>query len=93
MAQNPIDIAIIGAGPAGLAAALYCARDRYDTVVLEKFAPGETIDVAERIENYPALKRISGPDMVAAMLDQASTFGAKVNNNAEVTALAGGPVR
>ena len=91
MAETSVDIVIIGAGPAGLAAALYCARDRYETVVLEKFAPGGQINLTDRIENYPALKRISGPDMVTAMLDQATTFGAALKNSAEVTGLTSKP--
>jgi thioredoxin reductase (NADPH) len=44
---------IIGAGPAGLGAALYTARDRLKTLILEKFLPGGQISNTDRIENYP----------------------------------------
>ncbi|MCD4698967.1 MAG: FAD-dependent oxidoreductase, partial [Phycisphaerae bacterium] len=48
------DVIIIGAGPAGFAAALYTTRDRYDTLILDKSGlPGGQILLTERVENYP----------------------------------------
>lgn len=82
------DCVIIGAGPAGLAAALYAARDRFKTVVLEKFVPGGQINNTDRLENYPGIERISGFEISEKMLKQAASFGAEIKTGAEVTALA-----
>jgi thioredoxin reductase (NADPH) len=87
MNQIETEIVIVGGGPAGLGAALYAARDRFDTYVLDKFVPGGQINLTDRIENYPGHARVSGPDLVEAMYKQASDFGAKFQNNSEVTAL------
>lgn len=81
------DCIIVGAGPAGLAAALYTSRDRFRTLILEKFAPGGQINTTDRIENYPGFKQISGPDLVQKMQDQVLAFGAEIKMGAEVTSM------
>jgi len=81
------DCIIIGAGPAGLGAALYASRDRLKTLVLEKFLPGGQISTTDRIENYPGIERIDGPDLIERMQKQALTFGAEIKTSSEVTAL------
>ena len=50
---DPWDVAIVGAGPAGLAAAVYTGRARRRTVVLEKDIPGGQILRTDRVDNYP----------------------------------------
>ncbi len=87
MAEITTDIAIIGGGPAGLAAAIYASRDRLKTVVLNKFMPGGQINLTDRIENYPGIKQIGGYEMATALVDQASGFGAEIVNNCEVNSL------
>jgi thioredoxin reductase (NADPH) len=82
------DCIIIGAGPAGLAAALYAARDRFKTIVLEKFVPGGQINNTDRLENYPGIERISGFEITEKMVRQAVSFGAEIKTGTEVTALA-----
>ncbi|MDD5063583.1 MAG: FAD-dependent oxidoreductase [Phycisphaerae bacterium] len=81
------DCIIIGAGPAGLSAALYAARDRLKTLVLEKLVPGGQINTTDRIENYPGIERIDGPGLIEQMQKQAVTFGAEIKTSSEVTSL------
>ena len=81
------DCIIIGAGPAGLAAALYAARDRFRTMILEKFMPGGQINNTDRIENYPGFERISGIELIEKMQKQVLAFGGEIKTGAEVTAL------
>jgi thioredoxin reductase (NADPH) len=81
------DCIIIGAGPAGLSAALYAARDRLKTLVLEKLVPGGQINTTDRIENYPGIERIDGPGLIERMQKQATDFGAEIKTSSEVTAL------
>jgi thioredoxin reductase (NADPH) len=81
------DCLIVGAGPAGLAAALYTARDRSRTALLEKFMPGGQISTTDRIENYPGIERIDGPGLIQQMQKQAENFGAEIKTGCEVTGL------
>ena len=81
------DCIIIGAGPAGLAAGLYAARDRFKMLLLEKFVPGGQINSTDRIENYPGFERISGYELTEKMRKQTVAFGGEIKTGAEVTAL------
>ena len=81
------DCIIVGAGPAGLAAALYTSRDRLKTLILEKFFPGGQIINTDRIENYPGIERIDGPGLTEQMQNQALSFGTELKTGSEVTAL------
>ncbi|HPA60570.1 MAG TPA: thioredoxin-disulfide reductase [Clostridia bacterium] len=78
MNQTIYDVLIIGAGPAGLAAALYAGRARLSTLVIEKEKDGGQIVITAEIDNYPgSLEHESGPSLVARMADQAARFGAE----------------
>ncbi|HEX3630714.1 MAG TPA: thioredoxin-disulfide reductase [Candidatus Dormibacteraeota bacterium] len=80
------DIAIIGAGPAGLTAALYAGRARVRTVLLERGAPGGQLLNTEAIEDYPGFDHITGPELAQRMADQAVKFGVDLTT-ANVTAI------
>lgn len=69
-------IIIIGGGPAGLTAGLYCARSRLDAVLVEKGIIGGQITNAERVENYPGFPEgISGIRLGQLIHEQATSYG------------------
>lgn len=76
--QEVYDLAIIGAGPAGLTAALYAARAGLSTALFERLSPGGQCAQTEHLENYPGYTRsTSGFELSMDMYDQALSFGAK----------------
>ena len=68
------DVIIVGAGPAGLTAAIYTSRRGLKTIILSKDLGGEAINI-ERIENYPGFKEIEGFKLIKAMEEQVKGFG------------------
>ncbi len=87
MSDEVYDVIIVGAGPAGLAAAVYTARDRLNTLLLERMMPGGQISTTDRIENYPGIIRIDGPGLVEQMQKQVEGFGAKIQTGCNVSRL------
>jgi len=71
------DVLIIGAGPAGCSAAIYAARGKLDTIVLDKGSPGGQIIITAEVANYPGCPNDTGPDLMERMVKQAEDFGAK----------------
>ena len=71
------DVIIIGAGPAGMTAAVYTSRGSLSTLMLERGVPGGQMANTEEIENYPGFDHILGPDLSAKMFEHAKKFGAE----------------
>ena len=78
------DVVIIGAGMAGLTAALYCGRMNLDTLVLENGLIGGQIANATDIENYPGFVSVRGGDLIATVQRQAENFGAVIDEFDEI---------
>lgn len=79
------DTAIVGAGPAGMTAALYLLRSGKRVLLLESDSFGGQIASSPKIENYPGVPHISGSDFADALLSQVTDFGAEI----EVTRVTG----
>lgn len=78
-AHSEYDLAIVGAGPAGLAAAVYAASEGLRTVVIEALAPGGQAGTTSMIENYLGFPSgISGSELATRATSQARRFGAEI---------------
>lgn len=71
------DVVIIGAGPAGMTAAVYASRANLDTLMLERGVPGGQMADTEAIENYPGFESILGPELSNRMFEHSQKFGAQ----------------
>lgn len=71
-----VDLIVIGAGPAGLTAALYATRAGASVIVLDGGAPGGKLNLTAEIENYPGVVK-KGPELAYSMYEQCLSFGAK----------------
>lgn len=82
------DVVIVGAGPAGLAAAVYAASEGLDVLVVETSAPGGQAGSSSKIENYLGFPTgISGQALAGRAHTQAQKFGAQINISKKATAL------
>ncbi len=70
------DVIIVGAGPAGLCAAMYAGRGMLKTALLERGVPGGELLNTEWIDDYPGFDHILGRELSAKMTDHALKFGA-----------------
>ena len=82
MVQEMKDIIIIGAGTAGLSAAIYACRAGKSVLVLEAKAYGGQIINTPEVENYPGIKSISGFDFATGLFEQAKSMGAEIKMQA-----------
>jgi thioredoxin reductase (NADPH) len=74
---TPYDVAIVGAGPAGLAAAVYASSEGLSTIIVDKGRWGGQARTSSMIENYTGFPQISGPELTARAVQQAAKFGTK----------------
>lgn len=80
------DVAVVGAGPAGLAAGVYGGSEGLNTILIEKRAPGGQAGTSSRIENYLGFpKGLSGADLSRRAITQATRFGIEFLSPQEVT--------
>jgi len=86
--ERCVDVIVIGAGPAGLAASVYAASEGLRTLTVESVAPGGQAGTSSRIENYLGFPAgISGLDLTNRALTQARKFGAMLSTPCEVVGL------
>jgi thioredoxin reductase (NADPH) len=79
------DAIVIGAGAAGLTAALYLQREKYETLMLEKKNIGGSTFLTQKIENYPGFDTVSGPDLMDRMAKQVKAQGVDIKEGYEIT--------
>ncbi len=85
--MNDCDVVIIGSGPAGLTAGIYCGRARLKTVIIERENMGGSIINSDLVENFPGFPQgIAGANLSGNMMSQAMAFGVTFEFN-EVTSI------
>lgn len=88
MEKARTELVIIGAGPAGLGAAIYAARSAIDFIVIEKFMSGGQIVTTESIENYPGFKgEVSGFDLMQNILEHCRDFDIKIEESMNINSV------
>ncbi|KAF1305532.1 thioredoxin-disulfide reductase [Enterococcus saccharolyticus] len=71
------DVIVIGAGPAGMTAALYASRSNLSVAMIERGAPGGQMNNTAEVENYPGFEMILGPELAEKMYEGSIKFGAE----------------
>ena len=72
------DVIIVGGGPAGFTAAIYTARAKLKTLIIERAYFGGQMAITDKMENYPGFDAVSGMELADKMYRQATKFGAEV---------------
>ena len=83
------DVIIVGGGPAGLAAGLYCKRAVLNTVLFERGLIGGQIAISKDVENYPGVEGITGFDLAEKMVHHAKSFGLNIIQQEVAEVIAG----
>jgi thioredoxin reductase (NADPH) len=82
------DVVIVGSGPGGLAAGIYCSRARLDTVILDRNMAGGVIAITELVENFPGFPGgVSGFELADRLKRQAMQFGVDLREIVAVTSI------
>src|SRR5574341_1853029 len=76
------DVIIVGAGPAGLCAAMYAGRGMLRALTIERGAPGGELLNTDLVEDYPGFESVKGWDLAQKMADHARKFGAEIVTDA-----------
>ena len=77
--KTKFDVVIIGAGPAGYTAGIYCSRGGYDTLILSGILPGGQLVNTTEVENFPGFEKgIMGPDLMIEMRKQSQRMGTTI---------------
>jgi thioredoxin reductase (NADPH) len=76
--QENYDVIIVGGGPSGLTAGLYCKRAALKTVLVEKGLLGGQIAISKDVENYPGVEGITGFDLAEKLVHHVQTFGLSI---------------
>ncbi|CDI05419.1 thioredoxin-disulfide reductase [Candidatus Nitrosotenuis uzonensis] len=77
--KTSYDVIIIGAGPAGYTAGIYCSRAKYDTLILSGILPGGQLVNTTEVENYPGFENgIMGPDLMMTIRKQTERMGTTI---------------
>ena len=77
--KTEFDVVIIGAGPSGYTAGIYCSRAGYDTLILSGILPGGQLVNTTEVENYPGFENaIMGPDLMIDMRKQCQKMGTRI---------------
>ena len=77
--KTSYDVIIIGAGPAGYTAGIYCSRARHDTLIISGLLPGGQLMNTTDVENYPGFDEgIMGPDLMLTMRKQAERMNTTI---------------
>ncbi len=83
-----VDLAIIGAGPAGLTAGIYAGRARIDTLLIDQGNPGGQVNLTHMVANYPGTEgEVGGYALMEKMTKQAEQSGARILRSAEIVRL------
>lgn len=78
------DVAILGAGPAGMTAAVYTSRANLSTIMIERGIPGGQMVNTNEVENYPGFASVLGPDLSNKMFEHAKMPGIFVRISSSV---------